>query len=82
MKYLKTLSHCLYKTPEDHTLYTDQLVDDLVDDVGVVHAAPIVWPQRPHVHARLVVPVRQEVVSPVMSHRFDGIRRALPGDGL
>lgn len=41
-----------------------QFVCDFVDDVAVVHSASVVLHHFPHVNTRLVVVVRQVVVTP------------------
>lgn len=54
-----------------------QFLGDAGQQVGVVQPAAVVMPHRPHVQTRLVVPVGQEVVGPVVAHRLDGRRRGL-----
>lgn len=39
-----------------------QLLNNPGNDVGIVHSPPVIGPDRPNVHARLVIPVGQEAI--------------------
>lgn len=57
---------------------TYKLFDDFRNEVGVVHAAPMIWPNTANVHTLLVIPVRQIIIIFVSRSRFGWLSHALP----
>lgn len=66
----------MFSRYENDTPY--QSVGYFVDDVGIVHASPVIRPYRFDVQTRLVLAQRQVIVHPVVGYRLDGRRGALP----
>jgi hypothetical protein len=57
---------------------SDHFVGDSSDGVRVVHPFPVIRERGTDVDRRLLVPVRQEVVLPVVGERLDRRGHAVP----
>ncbi len=55
-----------------------QLFGRLGDHVGIEHSSAMVGKGRANIHRRLVVPVRHEVILPIVTQWFDGWGCAMP----